>query len=617
MNKFLSKFAFSHRVYVITGLLVAAFLFFIVNSQLQLQKLAENITLLKEQNISLQEDLMLVNSVERLAAQVYEYTVSGSSDLSYAIEKQFAEILAEKEAKLSRVQYASDYENLFAHLQKYQQSYQLAKEQIPFSFELREKLRQRAEEVENSVGKLQGNDASSDESLTFILIRKSLLETEKSVIRFLETDNQSYIGKARKSIQQTYQHFAFLQQQVSLGVAQQQQIQTQLDELKGIANQTIEHYRTYNMLTQVLMPGDIYEVKYYAAKIRKSTLTEIDQVSNQIQTYFEQSELNNYAIGSVFAIVVIIAFMLLLQVVLEPVKELTVMFEKLADGDDSVEIPKQQRKDEIGSLIRSADRYKQVNRHTKELLKKTQDYQHNLEAKVEEEIEIRRAREKDLIQQSKLASMGEMIGAIAHQWRQPLNELGIRIQKLKFSYRDNKIDEAFINDFISKNRATIEFMSKTIDDFRNFFRIDKQKTTFGVKHAIEDVLSIQSSQLKTHFIEVDLQGDEFSILGYKSEFQQVIMNMVNNAKDALVDNAITAPKIYITLQDNEILISDNAGGVSQEVLERMFEPYFTTKDEGKGTGMGLYMSKMIIEDNMGGKISAQNQDQGLLLTITL
>ena len=220
-----------------------------------------------------------------------------------------------------------------------------------------------------------------------------------------------------------------------------------------------------------------------------------------------------------------------------------------------------------------------------------------------------------LQQQSKMAAMGEMIGAIAHQWRQPLNVLSINIQNLEYDYEEKLIDEKFVHEFIEKNSHTIDFMSRTIDDFRNFFRVDKEKTIFSVKNAVESSLSMQSAQLEHHSVVLSLTGDDFEINGYESEFLQVILNLVNNAKDALLDANIESPKIEIFLKDKCVYIKDNAGGIPKEVINRIFEPYFTTKEQGKGTGMGLYVSKMIIEDNMGALLKVSNEDDGAVFII--
>jgi len=206
--------------------------------------------------------------------------------------------------------------------------------------------------------------------------------------------------------------------------------------------------------------------------------------------------------------------------------------------------------------------------------------------------------------------MGEMIGAIAHQWRQPLNELGLSIQNLKYDYRFGKVDEKFIDEFIDYNKRTIMFMSRTIDDFRNFFRVDKEKKNFNVKEVTNSVISMLSSQLKNNNITVTLTGYDFIYNGFASEYSQVILNIINNAKDILIEKNIANPKIEIVLENNIITIKDNAGGIPNDILDRIFEPYFTTKEQGQGTGMGLYMSKMIIEDNMGGSLTVTNDTDG-------
>ncbi len=226
-------------------------------------------------------------------------------------------------------------------------------------------------------------------------------------------------------------------------------------------------------------------------------------------------------------------------------------------------------------------------------------------------------KDKYIQEQNKLAAMGEMVGAIAHQWRQPLNSLNINIQNLDDDYDDGLINREFIDTFIDKQSATIKFMSKTIDDFRNFFRVDKIKEEFSIKEAIQSTINIQSAQLATHNINIEIIGNDFIFNGLKSEFQQVILNLITNAKDELVDRDIHSPTIKIIITDKMIRVLDNAGGIPQNIISRIFEPYFTTKEQGKGTGMGLYMSKMIIETNMNGKFSVKNIDNGAEFAIKL
>lgn len=246
-----------------------------------------------------------------------------------------------------------------------------------------------------------------------------------------------------------------------------------------------------------------------------------------------------------------------------------------------------------------------------------------LDQRVEEEIAARLRVEKEqeaerqfLVQKAKLSSMGEMMGAIAHQWRQPLNALYLNIQNLDDDFDEGKIDRSFLRQFIVKNKKTILFMSKTIDDFRNFFKIDKEKQTFSIKESIVETLSLQSAQFRSHNIDVEVVGEDVSFFSYKGEFQQVILNLLNNAKDAIIERNIELGKITITLDPTGITLEDNAGGIDSSIIERIFEPYFTTKEQGEGTGIGLYMSKMIIEKNMGGVLRVENTDVGARFIIT-
>ena len=239
----------------------------------------------------------------------------------------------------------------------------------------------------------------------------------------------------------------------------------------------------------------------------------------------------------------------------------------------------------------------------------------NLKKEVENHIMENLKKDKILQEQSKLVAMGEMVGAIAHQWRQPLNALNINIQNLDDDYIDGLINEEFISNFINKQTKTINFMSKTIDDFRNFFRVDKIKKRFSVKEAINNTISIQEATLKSYIILIEIIGLDFEITTLEGEFQQIILNIISNAKDAFIQNRITDSKIIIKLDKDKIIISDNAGGISEDIIDRIFEPYFTTKEQGKGTGMGLYMSQVIMQKNIGGLLSVRNIDNGAEFTI--
>lgn len=229
--------------------------------------------------------------------------------------------------------------------------------------------------------------------------------------------------------------------------------------------------------------------------------------------------------------------------------------------------------------------------------------------------------EAQLTQHAKLVAMGEMMGSIAHQWRQPLNELNINIEMLEEFYESGAIDEEFISKFVSKNTDILRFLSNTITDFSDFFRINKQRFKFSIKERIENTLAIVGVQLKNHNISFEIIGNDIDVTGLASEFQQVVLNLINNAKDAIVNSKNFKGKITITLSTKDgyavVEVRDNGGGMPQKVLDRIYEPYFTTKEQGKGMGMGLYISKMIIEENMGGRLSARNEDNGAVFIIEL
>ena len=240
----------------------------------------------------------------------------------------------------------------------------------------------------------------------------------------------------------------------------------------------------------------------------------------------------------------------------------------------------------------------------------------SLEDRIKKAIEENRKKEQMLFQQSKLASMGEMIGAIAHQWRQPLNSLGLHTQLLVDDFLDGNVDEKYIYNYEKKQMNIIQFMSKTIDDFRNFFSKDKEKTEFYLKDPTLEVVQLIEKQLLSNHILLTIDYDDSKILGYKNELKQVILNVINNAKDAILENKIENGQIDIQIKNNIITITDNGGGIPKEIQDRIFEPYFTTKDT-KGTGIGLYMSKTIIEDHLKGKLYFEVKDNKTTFIIEL
>lgn len=205
-----------------------------------------------------------------------------------------------------------------------------------------------------------------------------------------------------------------------------------------------------------------------------------------------------------------------------------------------------------------------------------------------------------LIHQSKLASMGEMLGNIAHQWRQPLSRLGYILMNI-----ESKDKEKHHTQKLQEASDQLEFMSQTIDDFRDFFKLDKEKERFSLSDETQKVITL----LALNGVEVELNIiEDANILNYKNEYKQVILNLLTNAKEVLLERAISSPKIVITIDKIQVKVSDNAGGIKLEDIQKIFEPYFTTKQ--KGSGIGLYMSKVIVEKNMGGRIEVSNGVDG-------
>lgn len=267
-----------------------------------------------------------------------------------------------------------------------------------------------------------------------------------------------------------------------------------------------------------------------------------------------------------------------------------------------------------------------------EKLKKSQneleELNKNLQIKIEKEIQLklikeREANEKEriLAHQSKLASMGEMIGNIAHQWRQPLTELSSVLINMELHFERGKLTKEKFHDKVQEVNEQVVFMSKTIDDFRNFFSSGKQKERTYIKDIISSVSKLMSASLKNNNIEckIDIQ-DNFEIFCYPNEISQALLNIISNAKDILIERDVKDACICILSYKKEdksiISIQDNAGGIKVSPIDKIFEPYFSTKEAKSGTGIGLYMTKTIIEKNNNGKIEIENSQKGAIFTIT-
>lgn len=238
-----------------------------------------------------------------------------------------------------------------------------------------------------------------------------------------------------------------------------------------------------------------------------------------------------------------------------------------------------------------------------------------LEERILKTVHELRQKDQILIMQGRQAAMGEMIGNIAHQWRQPLNTLALTVQELSLFYDLGQFDRDFLNHNVNSSMLLIQHMSQTIEDFRNYFRPDKEKTEFRVHEAVTNSLSLLEGSLQNPLIAIEISAKHDPVInGYRNEFAQVLLNILINARDAFIERKIIDPRIKITILCDEnstvVTVADNAGGIPEEIISKIFDPYFTTKDPQQGTGVGLFMSKSIIEKNMGGILDVRNTSEG-------
>ena len=247
-----------------------------------------------------------------------------------------------------------------------------------------------------------------------------------------------------------------------------------------------------------------------------------------------------------------------------------------------------------------------------------------LQQKIDEALKANQEHQLLVMRQSRLAQMGEMIAMIAHQWRQPLNNLSLVNQLLVAKYRKGKLDDGTIEYFDKNAKKQIQLMSSTIDDFRNFFQSEEKKVPFLVEDVVQTVLGMTEAIFATHDIAIDYDGTKgLQSHGFPNSLAQALINILNNAKDALADADLGPGEKWIRIRTYRergriiIVISDNAGGIPEEIMPHIFDPYFSTKKEKNGTGLGLYMSKMIIEKQMQGRIEVSNDEAGARFEITL
>ncbi|MCD4668508.1 MAG: transporter substrate-binding domain-containing protein [Sulfurimonas sp.] len=252
-----------------------------------------------------------------------------------------------------------------------------------------------------------------------------------------------------------------------------------------------------------------------------------------------------------------------------------------------------------------------IQKQNKKLIKRVQD-----------ELEKSRDKDKMIFHQSKLAAMGEMIENITHQWRQPLSQVNSAVLIIDDTLEEKGIKNEVIEEKLLEIESLTKYMSNTINDFKNFFDENKIKYDFIIEDILDKAIEVLDTKLKSNDIKISLGiKTEHKCFAYPNELQQVFLIILNNAIDAIQTNNKKSSKIKIEVEKidnyNYIRICDNAGGMSKEIEDKIFEPYYTTKHKTQGTGLGLYIAKIIIEDSLGGELSLQNKSTGVCFIIKL
>lgn len=242
-----------------------------------------------------------------------------------------------------------------------------------------------------------------------------------------------------------------------------------------------------------------------------------------------------------------------------------------------------------------------------------------LERRIKKEVELSKVNYKRFEQQAKMAAMGEMMDAVAHQWKQPLNALSMMSDMLIDDFENELVNKEYINELTGDVQTQIEHMVTTLNEFRNFFRPRQTKENFGVKRCIASVMVLVNDEFIKNNIQVHLENDkEILLFRNENEFKHLILNIINNAKDAFNDNDIQDRHIYIRFYEKDnfncIEIEDSAGGVPPSIIKDIFKPEVTSKAQGKGTGIGLYMSIQIAQ-KMGGSLTVKNINNGACFTL--
>lgn len=245
-----------------------------------------------------------------------------------------------------------------------------------------------------------------------------------------------------------------------------------------------------------------------------------------------------------------------------------------------------------------------------------------LEQRVTREVEKNLEKDRIMAHQARLAAMGEMLSNIAHQWRQPLNNVSLIVQNLRVEFEDGVLTADSCREYVEECVQALVYLSRTIGNFHEFFQPDSSRESFAPSQTASEAVSLVRVELESRGIAVTLLNEcSSNVSGYKREFAQVLLNLIQNAKEAILSRQPADPRMEIVCSQRGdkglVTVKDNGCGIPAEIMDRIFDPYFTTKFMSQGTGMGLYISKMIIEKHMGGRIAVSSNAAGTEVTIEL
>jgi len=369
-------------------------------------------------------------------------------------------------------------------------------------------------------------------------------------------------------------------------------------------------------------------IKVQAPLYKPNSLQQIGTLEIYYSTTHFETFMKQYFIFIFFSFVFVILSSFGLYIYIKkqlfPLKRLSYLL-KDYNPEIKIDIPYKNQDDEIGLISNAIDisnkKTVEFSKNLQELANILIDANKNLEEKIKEELQVIREKDKQLLQQSRLAQMGEMINMIAHQWRQPLSAISATTSNINFKLMFDDIDKDELTKEIELISQYSQHLSSTIDDFRNFFKENKHKQKIDTQTLIDETLHIARVSIENHKIKIKTNlCCNKEIVTYANEVKQVLLNLLKNAQDALLERDVQDPYIEIGTLCGEndqtyIYVKDNAGGVPSDIKDKIFEPYFSTKLEKDGTGLGLYMSKTIIEDHCGGKLYVENEKDGAKFVI--